>query len=1051
MSAHNADCVAPCRLQCPDNIDIQTYIAQVAAGDTQGALQTIKRTNPFPSVCGRVCPHTCEIQCRRNLVDEAVAINPLKRYVADLDLASDKPFLPACAPDTGKQVAVIGAGPAGLTAAYYLRQKGHSVCVFEMNAKPGGMLHYGIPRYRLPDKLLEREIEQILSLGIELRCNQKLGRDFDLPGLRKNGFDAVFLGVGAWSSSTMRVEGENQDGVMAGIDYLWKVASNNPPDVGKKVVVVGGGNTAVDAARTARRAGADVTILYRRTRKEMPAEEFEVDEAEREGIKFHFLAAPVSLLGSGRVEKVRAIRMELGEPDASGRRRPMPIDGSEFDSPVDTVIAAIGQKPDPTSWQKEQGPGVTRWNSVEANEQTFQTNVDWVFTGGDCLTGAATAIEAIAGGRKAAISMDRYVRDLPLLPIGKPFSDSIGRLEDLDTEIFAKIQRTPRTKGAEMATDQRLDNFDEVEFGIDKEQARAESLRCLECGCATVDSCTLRAYCQEYDVDLNRFDVKNERHAILDDHPFISYDPDKCILCGRCVRICLEQQGLGALGFVNRGFETTIRPSLERSLLNTNCDSCGQCISTCPSGAMEAKRPLPKLGPYWVRSHSIACGFCGLACRLNLEMSNGQYIQATTQPGAFFNRGNLCVDGSFGHRHLDTLERITEPQVKGKPTGWTQALSKAAKGLQDAKNGNGVAVLVNGSLTNEDAYLLSRLTRTKFTSDWIACIDEKETPLRPGVSLDDLNKADLIWVLACRPFETSPVVGVEIVRLANQGVTTLVTNASPSRLDSVATRTLRLGNKHLGTLLSALATGKTEDLLDASDTLGVKPALLAELLTCLKKAKRPVVVCDADLNDPSSQALHDLLTRMKQPNRILPLRAVGNSLGRQIMGLYAGGLPMGLKKNQLEKLWGEKTALGTSADVLAKVKGSEVDAVVVINTDPYGLPLTNQEIGKGVFSVVMDLTMSPLGQKADVLVPACSLAESEGTVVSLDGRVLPTTAARKPFGGKTLFQALGALADAMGASIPLAKPHQIWDELERVQKGLASFSHQRLHREGKLL
>ncbi|MBN2496877.1 MAG: FAD-dependent oxidoreductase [Deltaproteobacteria bacterium] len=1048
MSAHHADCVAPCRLQCPDHIDIQTYIAQIAAGEFTEALKTIKRTNPFPSVCGRVCPHTCELQCRRNRIDQPVAINPLKRFVADLDLKADEPYLPELAADTGKRVAVIGAGPAGMTAAYYLRQKGHAVCVFEMNPKAGGMLRYGIPRYRLPDDVLDREIAHISALGIEVKYGQKMGRDFCLADLGKQGFDAAFIAVGAWTASSMRVEGEDMQGVVSGIDFLFDLASDRTPELGKKVVVVGGGNTAIDAARSARRLGSEVTILYRRTRKEMPAEDYEVDEAEEEGVAMHFLAAPVALVGEGgRVVKIRAIRMELGEPDASGRRRPVPIEGSEFEIEVDTVISAIGQKPDPSSWQGEGAPGATRWSSVEADETTYQTGVGWVFAAGDCLTGAATAVEAIAGGRKAAVSIDRYLAGLEPLPIGKPFSDSIGRLEEIDEAFFAQVEKTERQRGKQLPAAERIESFVEVELGLEQAQALAEARRCLECGCTSVDSCTLRGYCEDYGVDLGRFEVQYLHRPVADDHPFIVHDPNKCILCGRCVRICSEQQGLGALGFVQRGFDTTVQPSMGMPLLATDCDACGQCVGACPTGALDFKRFLPKPGPFRPDCTAVVCGFCGLGCRLTIESTGGRYIQAAVEPGRFHNRGNLCVDGCFGHRYLETLPRLTRPRLRNggsaREVSWEDALRRASEGLGKAAGGKGAAVVVNGPLTNEAAFCLQRLARQGLGSQLLALLDGPAQPvafrqaLRPqpgGVRLEDLARADVIWTLFGDPFELAPVAGIELRRAALQGAELVVISSRSTRLDDQARQVLRVGEGRQAALLDGLAGFAAEAdekaLGELGAAVGIKGPLLARLVSGLRAAERPVVACGDDLPIEVAEALGRLLEALDLHARLLLLPRAGNARGREDMGLHPAVEPGGKPAAQP----GPETA-----DLLEAIARGELDGLLVFNTDPYGCPLDPARIHPDTFLALVDLKPSELADRADVLLPGAGLAEESGTVTSLDGRLLPTAAVRAPAGGRVTFDIIGGLARALSGKAH-ERPADVWAELARLEPALAGLA-----------
>ena len=630
-----------------------------------------------------------------------------------------------------------------MTTAYFLRQMGHAVTVFEKNEKAGGMLRYGIPRYRLPDDVLDQEIEQILSLGVELRTNQMLGRDFDLSELHES-YDAVFIGIGAWSSMQLGVPGEDIPGVMAGIDFLCRVAAGERPNIGNKVVVVGGGNTAIDAARTARRLGADVTVVYRRGRDEMPAEPYEVAEAEEEGVALQFLAAPVAVESdNGRVGRLHAVRMELGEPDASGRRRPVPVEGSDFAIEADTVIAAIGQRTDRSCVLE--GPEFARSGTVQCVPGTHQTNVPWIFAAGDCASGTATAIQAIGGGRRAALSIDHYLRGEDIPVQGKPWSDSLGSLDQLDDSLYPGIKRAARLSTTPTDAEERVCSFAEVEHTIDEDQALAESRRCLECGCVAVDTCSLRRYSQEYDANPDRFEAEFRHRPISKSHPLIVVDPNKCIVCGRCVRICYEQQGLGALGFVDRGFETTVKPGLGEPLLQTVCDACGQCIGSCPTGALTAKRPLPKIGPYYGESTPVACGFCGIGCELTLETTHGRFVEAVTEPDAGHNRGNLCVDGKFGHRYLETLPRLVKPTVlrQGQPTEatWDEALSAAADGLSRARAGRGVAVLVNGPLTNEDAYVLARLARTTLTTASIAALDGPAEPMALAEALRPAGKS----------------------------------------------------------------------------------------------------------------------------------------------------------------------------------------------------------------------------------------------------------------------------------------------------------------------
>ena len=478
--------LAPCQQTCPAEIDIPKYISQIRAGDYQGAVDTIRERNPLLLACGRVCPHPCVDYCRRGIEDEAVSINQLKRFVADLELHSGKRYPIACAPSTGKKIAVVGGGPAGLSCAFFLRRLGHDATIFEAMPELGGMLRYGIPEYRLPKQVLDWEIQGILDLGVEVKKNTQLGRDFDLESLLEDGYDAVFLGVGAWKDYQLNVEGEDLDGCYTGIDFLSRVGLGEPVPIGRRCAVIGGGNTAIDCVRTLVRQGAEeVSIIYRRTRAEMPANEVEIVAAEEEGIQFHFLAAPVKVMGNekNKVTHLEFLKMELGEPDASGRRRPVPIEGSETLIELDMLITAIGQGPDISfkeAGKKLEDLNTTRWNTIDAmHPETLQTNLPNVFTGGDSATGASLVVEAIGGGRRAARSIHQYLTEEPVEPTEKSLFK-----RHIPESLFDSVEGivpSARTKMPELPVEERIKSFDEVDLVISEEKATYESNRCLSC------------------------------------------------------------------------------------------------------------------------------------------------------------------------------------------------------------------------------------------------------------------------------------------------------------------------------------------------------------------------------------------------------------------------------------------------------------------------------------------------------------------------------------------------------------------------------------------
>ncbi|MDH4206366.1 MAG: FAD-dependent oxidoreductase [Desulfobacteraceae bacterium] len=488
------DRIAPCQQTCPAEIDIPKYIYQTKIGDYEGAVNTIRERNPLLLACGRVCPHPCENKCRRGIEDEPVSINQLKRFVADYEMNSGKRLPVSCAPSTGKKVAVIGGGPAGLSNAFFLRRLGHEVTIFDAMPKLGGMIRYGIPEYRLPKEVLAWEIQGILDLGVEHKPNMMLGKDFDIGSLMAAGFDAVFLGIGAWKDYTLRAEGEDLEGCYTGINFLTNFAlwqqekpHDKRPFVGKKCVVIGGGNTAIDCVRTLVRLGADeVSIVYRRTRKEMPANMVEIEAAEHEGINFTFLAAPTRVIGDeeGKVISLEYLKMELGEPDASGRRSPVPIEGSETVMDIDMLITAIGQGPDiffkDESKRLDEDLKVTRWNTIDsADPIALQSSIPYIFTGGDAATGADLVVSAIGAGRRAARSIHMYLTGQNVTPPEKTLFKN-----NIPVSIFESVPgltKLPRTKMPELPVDERIKSFVEADLVISEEEAQHESNRCLQC------------------------------------------------------------------------------------------------------------------------------------------------------------------------------------------------------------------------------------------------------------------------------------------------------------------------------------------------------------------------------------------------------------------------------------------------------------------------------------------------------------------------------------------------------------------------------------------
>lgn len=651
MTDHTGDCRPPCMLECPAHTDCQGYVGLIANGFAEEAVKLIMEKIPLPASIGRVCPHPCEKACRRAALEEPVSIANLKRFAADVNLEKGKDaYKPAVAAETGKKVAVIGGGPAGLTAAASLRAKGHTVEVFDMMPEMGGMLRYGIPEYRLPKAVVAEEVALLASMGITMHNNVKIGEgEYTLENMSAK-YDSVIVAIGAWTSSKMRIPGEDLDGVMGGIDFLREINLGNIPNIGKKVVIVGGGNTAMDACRSAVRAGADeVYTLYRRTRAEMPAEQVEIDEAEEEGVIFKFLCNPVEIIGeNGKAVKVKAQKMMLGEPDASGRRAPVPIEG-EFDIiDVDTVIMAIGQGCNVKGFESLE---LTRKNTVVADENTYTTSIEGVFACGDITNrGPGIAIAAIAEAQKAAVAAHEYMvsGSVPTTVKNEDnafYSKRTLTKEDIKEE-YSFRGNAERVPMKHRPAEERKGDFNEFMKGFSRAEAEKEAARCLECGCLDYYECRLINYANRYDVKPERIGgYKHKRADMKVRSEYFTRDTDKCILCGLCVRACEEVTGRGVLGLVDRGFDTTVQPAMGLPLNQADCMSCGLCVSVCPTGALTENMNGMKAVPLPENMFVHKCTLCSAGCDMMISHYGNAITKAVPMGGK--NADVLCERGRF--------------------------------------------------------------------------------------------------------------------------------------------------------------------------------------------------------------------------------------------------------------------------------------------------------------------------------------------------------------------------------------------------------------------
>jgi len=543
----------PCRSACPAHVNVQAYASLISHGRLGEALEVIRRRIPFPSVCGRVCFAPCEDACQRDNVDSPVSIRLLKRVASEAELSLELAAHAEPYPKTREEkVAVIGAGPAGLTAAFELVKMGYPVTVFERDQKPGGMLRTCLPLYRLPEEVLDADIRYIIDSGVEVRTNVDVGRGLSLGDLWDQGYEAVFVAVGAPENLSLNIEGEDLEGVYHALEFLKEAHSEEKPRLEGRVAVIGGGDVAIDSARAAIRLGPDeVTVVYRRQRPEMPAHPKEIDEAEREGVEFEFLASPTRILGEGSITGLECIRMRLGEPDESGRRRPMTIPSSEFVIPVNFVIEAIGETTD-LSFLPE-GVKLTRRGAIEADPATCETSMPRLFAGGDVVTGPLSVIDAIAAGIRAAGAIDLFLR-------GEDLEALRGEVVEEATWIKEETVIGERSKQEEqlLPVKDRRGNFEEVGLGLTSAQGMMEALRCVHCG-----------PCAECLVDEG-----------LCEHDTPEIDEKACSGCGLC-EMCCPFEAIDVI-------ET--ESGRIAKLVEASCKGCGLCAASCPEKAISMTR-----------------------------------------------------------------------------------------------------------------------------------------------------------------------------------------------------------------------------------------------------------------------------------------------------------------------------------------------------------------------------------------------------------------------------------------------------------------------------
>ncbi len=1022
LSNHYADCRGPCYINCPAGVDVQGYLSLANEGRYAESLELVMEANPLPSVCSRVCVRYCERGCRRIAIDdEPVGVNFVKRYVSDIE--ADHMPEPFTAPVNGHKIAIVGSGPAGLTAAFFLAKLGYKVTMFESNKMLGGMLRYGIPNYRLSHEILDRDINYILAHGVEAKTETSLGKDFSLEDLKAQGYKATFVALGAQKAKGMRVEGEDAEGVIGGVEFLKDVVEETQPKLSGHVVVVGGGNTAIDAARTALRWGADkVSVYYRRTRKEMPADIEEIEDALDEGVDIQYLAAPTKVISEGgKLKALRCIRMELGEPDESGRRRPVPVEGSEHDIECSTAIAAIGQDIDLSGLEKSSVES-TRWNTIVANDNTLATDMDGVFAGGDAVSGPMAAVDAIGAGRRVARAIDRYVTKGKAEKLQEEFLSKKTNLAELPSDFFEGIPTSQRTHTIKEDPKERINTFEELDHGIDPDTLNSEAGRCLSCGCSAVHTCDLKKYAGEYDVDQKHLAGKVSTFKPDMRHPYITIDNNKCILCGRCVNTCADVLKSSALGFAYRGFETIVMPTMGRALQDTTCISCGNCIESCPTGAIDYNLPFDRPGPWLTAPSYSVCNHCGVGCEVTFNKKDDELWWVGSKYADKYTPGYLCATGRFGHHFIKSDKRISSAMIDGKPVELEAALDKALAGLKAVADKHGpdsIAFLLSPKSTNEELFMAKVLANESFKGSHLASLDRLEAGCACNIAstatLDDIKSAKLIFSIGCDVMAENPVLGFDIKRTVRKGAELLRASASMDETAGFASEHIQIADDKQAAFVNALALAVLEDATNSQAALEGFAEFKASLPKSLDKA--------AELCGVEVEIIRQLAQKLTDADQkaVLITGDAWHVLAEALsnLALLCGkGFVLTRKHSNSQGL----AQLLSSCDLgaaKAAIAAGKIKGLFLLGEDPSVGDEFAKLLDGAEFVVAMDALESGSSKAAAVVLPASAYAESNGSVTAYDGIRRSFKRVFEPVAGKDGFEILSALYEkASGNKAP---------------------------------